>query len=65
MARVLEQAAVQLAGLQAVALRMLRRASQLVSAPHGRIGRPVPIGCPNQHTTMGLRSADHCSLRFL
>ena len=43
MAGVLKQAGVQLAGFQAVALRMLRCARQLVRPPHGCIGRPVPV----------------------
>ena len=40
---VLKQAAVQLAGFQTIALRMLRCARQLIRPPHGCISRPVPV----------------------
>ena len=43
MACVLKQAAVQLAGFQAVALRMLRRARQLIRPPYRSICHPVPV----------------------
>ena len=43
MARVLKQAAVQLACFQAVALRMLRRARQLIRPSQGCISCPVPV----------------------